>query len=196
MLKIGIIGGIGSGKSLIASLFELSGIPVYIADTRSKLLTDTSPVIRQALTKLFGETIYTNNTLNKKLLTGFIFSDAAKLAQVNAIIHPEVQKDFLQWTAQLSQPYCAIESAILFESGFNHLVDISVLVYAPPEVRIERVITRDQVDRQQVLQRINNQLPDEEKKEKADFIFYNDNKHPILPQLTSFLGMLNEKSGK
>ena len=123
MIKIGITGGIGSGKSVVAALLELSGIPVYIADTESKLLTATSPVIREKLVALFGEELYTADSLNKRQLASHIFGNPERLGQVNAIIHPEVNRHFLAWVERLNTPVCAIESAILFESGFNRIVD-------------------------------------------------------------------------
>lgn len=143
MIKIGITGGIGSGKSVVASLLALSGIPVYIADEESKWLTNNSPVIREKLTALFGPEIYTNEGLNKKLLASHIFNNPEQLQQVNQIIHPEVNRHFSAWVERQTSPLCAIESAILFESGFYKVVDISLMVYAPRELRIERALGRD-----------------------------------------------------
>ena len=131
MIKIGITGGIGSGKSVVASLLALSGVPVYIADEESKWLTNNSPVIREKLTALFGPEIYTNEGLNKKLLASHIFNNPKQLQQVNQIIHPEVNRHFSAWVERQTSPLCAIESAILFESGFYKVVDISLMVYAP-----------------------------------------------------------------
>jgi dephospho-CoA kinase len=183
MIKLGLTGGIGSGKSVVASLLEIAGIPVYIADTESKRLADASPVIRKALTGLFGEDIYRNGALDRKRLASLIFTDKENLNRVNAIIHPEVNRDFLQWATQQQAPVCAIEAAILFESGFDKYVDLSVMVYAPLEVRIERAALRDKVPSEEITRRIQNQLPDEVKKERADYIIYNDNKHPLIPQI-------------
>ena len=118
MIKIGITGGIGSGKSVVASLLALSGVPVYIADEESKWLTNNSPVIREKLTALFDPEIYTNEGLNKKLLASHIFNNPEQLQQVNQIIHPEVNRHFSAWVERQTSPLCAIESAILFESGF------------------------------------------------------------------------------
>lgn len=144
MIKIGITGGIGSGKSVVASLLALSGVPVYIADEESKWLTNNSPVIREKLTALFGPEIYTNEGLNKKLLASHIFNNPKQLQQVNQIIHPEVNRHFSAWVERQTSPLCAIESAILFESGFYKVVDISLMVYAPRELRIERALGRTQ----------------------------------------------------
>ena len=191
MIKIGITGGIGSGKSVVASLLALSGIPVYIADEESKWLTNNSPVIREKLTALFGLEIYTNEGLNKKLLASHIFNNPEQLQQVNQIIHPEVNRHFSAWVERQTSPLCAIESAILFESGFNRIVDTTLMVYAPMEIRIGRILERDSVSREEIIRRIESQLPDEVKKEKSDYVVFNDGKQALLPQITAFLTGLN-----
>ena len=187
MIKIGITGGIGSGKSVVASLLNLYGVPVYVADTESKLLTDTSPFIKEKLTALLGEDLYTEKGLNKKLLASHIFSNPEYLRQVNAIIHPEVNRHFSAWTKSQASDICAIESAILFESGFNEVVDKSLMVYAPMQLRIERAVARDNVPREEIVRRINNQLPDEVKRDRSDYVIYNDDKQALLPQVEKFL---------
>lgn len=193
MIKIGITGGIGSGKSVVASLLELSGIPVYIADTESKRLTASSPVIREKLIALFGESLYTAEGLDKKQLASLIFGNPERLKQVNAIIHPEVNRHFLAWADKQTTPICGIESAILFESGFNRVVDITLMVYAPLEVRIRRAVERDAAAREEIVRRINSQLPDEEKKEKSDYVIFNDGKQALLPQIVAILMDLQSK---
>lgn len=195
MKKIGITGGIGSGKSVVASLLKLSGVPVYSADDESKRLTASSPVIRQALTTLFGEEIYTPNGLNKQLLASCIFNDPAQLEQVNAIIHPEVNRHFLAWVERQQTDFCAIESAILFESGFDCMVDVRLMVYAPLETRIARAMKRDGAVREEVLRRMNNQLSDEIKKERSDYVIYNDDRQALLPQTAAFLSFLCGANG-
>lgn len=190
MIKIGITGGIGSGKSIIATLLNLHGVPVYVADRESKILTETSPVIRKKLIALFGNSIYTENGLNKKLLASYIFNTPEYLQQVNAIIHPEVNRHFSEWTNAQTANVCAIESAILFESGFNKVVDRSLMVYAPLELRIERAVSRDNVLREEIVRRIENQLPDETKRDQSDYVIYNDDKQALLPQIEKFLASL------
>lgn len=191
MIKIGITGGIGSGKSVVASLLELKGVPVYIADIESKKLTETSPVIRKQLTELFGSDIYTPAGLNKKRLASHIFNNPECLKQVNDIIHPEVNRDFQKWASQLDKktPLCAIESAILFESGFDRIVNVRLLVYAPLELRIERALIRDSVSRKEIERRISNQISDEIKKERSDYVIYNDGKQALLPQISRFVSI-------
>lgn len=193
MIKIGITGGIGSGKSVVASLLDLSGIPVYIADTESKRLTETSPVIREQLTALLGNDLYTEKGLNKKRLASSIFNSPDTLRQVNAIIHPEVNRDFSAWADQQRSPFCAIESAILFESGFDRFVDLSLMVYAPLELRIRRALCRDAVSRSEVIARIESQLPDEIKKERSDYTVYNDDRQALIPQIGAFITYLRQR---
>lgn len=192
MIKIGITGGLGSGKSVVADLLSLSGIPVYIADERSKWLTMTSPTIREKLIALFGKDLYINNVLDKKRLASFIFNNEDYLRQVNAIIHPEVNKDFQAWTTQQTTSLCAMESAILFESGFDKNVDIRLMVYAPMELRIKRAMLRDAASREELIARMNNQLSDEVKKGYADYVIYNDDKQALIPQVHTFITNLRE----
>ena len=184
---IGITGGIGSGKSIVASVMDLYGIPVYIADQESKRLINESPVIRERLTALCGSSIYTGKGLDKRALASLIFGDPELLRQVNGIIHPEVNRDFLAWAGRQSAPLCAIESAILFESGFDRIVDIRLMVYAPREIRIERAAGRDKASREEIERRIDSQLPDEVKKERSDYIIYNDGRRALIPQVREFI---------
>lgn len=190
MIKIGITGGIGSGKTVVTSILEVMGIPVYIADEQSKRLTDTSPVIKQKLIALFGPDIYTPEGLNRGLLASYIFNSADYLAQVNQIIHPEVNRHFLQWTQQQQTDLCAIETAILFESGFDRIVDYSLMVYAPLKLRIERACRRDGSNREEIERRINNQMSDEIKKERSSFVVLNDDSHALIPQIQEVIKAL------
>ena len=193
MIKIGITGGIGSGKSVVASLFQLLGVPVYIADEESKRLTNQSMTIRRQLIAHYGEAIYTAEGLNKPLLAAKIFQDPAQRRIVNGIIHPEVKHHFEAWAAQQETPLCAIESAILFESGFDQVVDTHLMVYAPKALRIERATTRDAASREAIQQRIESQMADEEKRELVDHLIYNDNQQPLIPQVTALIARLTTK---
>ena len=193
MIKIGITGGIGSGKSVVASLFQLLGVPVYIADEESKRLTNQSMTIRRQLIAHYGEAIYTAEGLNKPLLAAKIFQDPAQRRIVNGIIHPEVKHHFKAWAAQQETPLCAIGSAILFESGFDQVVDTHLMVYAPKALRIERATTRDAASREAIQQRIESQMADEEKRELADHLIYNDNQQPLIPQVTALITRLTAK---
>ena len=193
MIKIGITGGIGSGKSVVASLFQLLGVPVYIADEESKRLTNQSMTIRRQLIAYYGEAIYTAEGVNKPLLAAKIFQDPAQRRIVNGIIHPEVKHHFEAWAAQQETPLCAIESAILFESGFDQVVDTHLMVYAPKALRIERATARDAASREAIQQRIESQMADEEKRELADHLIYNDNQQPLIPQVTALIARLTAK---
>ena len=193
MIKIGITGGIGSGKSVVATLFRLFGVPVYIADEESKQLTNQSETIRKQLIAHYEEAIYTPEGLNKPLLAAKIFQDPAQLRIVNGIIHPEVKRHFEAWAAKQTTPLCAIESAILFESGFDKVVDTSLMVYAPKALRIERATARDAASREAIQRRIESQMADEEKRKLADHLIYNDDQQPLIPQVTAFLARLLDK---
>lgn len=193
-MLLGVTGGIGSGKSTVSKLLTLYGVPVYVADVESKILTANSPVIRTRLINAFGKELYQDSILNKQLFANIIFNDSNKLALANSIIHPEVEKHFREWCLKYSNyPIVAQESAILFESGFNTLVDKIVMVYTPLEERIERVMRRDNISRERVLERINSQMSDEEKAQKADFIIRNDEEVFLIPQVESLLETLGLK---
>lgn len=194
MIKIGITGGIGSGKSVVATLLRLYGIPVYIADEESKRLTNSSPVIRRALVDLVGEAVYdADGKLDKPRLANFIFGQPEHLARVNAIIHPEVNRDFLDWSERQEKAFCAIESAILFESGFDRIVDVKLMVLAPLEIRLERAIARDHASREALERRIKSQMADEEKASRSDFVIHNDGRQALIPQVENFIEWLKNR---
>ncbi len=185
MLKIGITGGIGSGKSTLCQVFEKLGTPVYYADPRAKRLMIKHQGIRQGLIALFGDKIYMpDGQLNRQKLAQIIFNDAEALKKVNQIVHPRVQEDFINWTKNFNhQPYVIKEAAILFESRSHEKLDASILVHAPENLRIKRVIKRDRVDEQAVRARMKNQWTDEEKLKLADFVIYNDGLQLLMPQV-------------
>lgn len=184
MIKLGITGGIGSGKSTVSEIFSLCGVPVYIADVESKKLVATSPVIREQLIGLFGEELYKGGVLNKALLVSHIFNDKEKLDKVNKIIHPEVKKDFERWLEiNHHHEIVAHEAAILFESGFDEFMDKVLMVYTPVELRIQRTMARDNVPYDKVLERIQNQMPDEEKVKLSDFVIVNDDTRSLIGQV-------------
>ena len=205
MITIGLTGGIGSGKSVVASLLEVYGIPVYVADEESKRLLDSpnpnrvpNPVrietslLRERLTALLGDSIYGPDGLNRQRMASLIFNDANLLKQVNAIIHPEVAFHFKSWAARQTTKYVVLESAILFESNFNHLVDSCLMVYAPRKLRIHRVMKRDRVTEAEVWLRMKHQIPDEEKMERADYVIYNDEQQALIPQVEKWKTSITE----
>lgn len=183
MIRLGITGGIGSGKSTVTNIIKLLDIPVYIADIESKKLTESSPIIRQKLIKAFGSNLYNGNQLDKQLLASYIFNDKHKLAIANSIIHPEVDKHFCEWLEK-NQHYdiVALEAAILYESGMERLTDKIMVVYTPLEDRIQRTMLRDNTTRERVLERINSQLSDDEKLKRADYVVYNDETKSLIQQ--------------
>ena len=184
-MKVAVTGGIGSGKSLVCSILEKIGVPVFYADDVSKMLINNSPEIKRSLTALFGTDIYLENgTIHRKKLANIIFNDNIALQKVNSIIHPEVRKAFDVWAEQqTSAPYVVQEAAILFESGLISHFDKIILVTAPLELKIERVMKRDSITRELVLERMKNQLPDKVKIEHSDFRIENDGRKMILSQI-------------
>lgn len=190
-IKIGITGGIGSGKTIVSHLFGIMGVPVYISDIEAKSLTSNDPGIRRQLISLLGEEIYAGGQLNKQLLASYLFANKENANRINSIIHPRVKEDFICWAARHSHfDIVAMESAILIEAGFSDEVDALLMVYSPLELRISRVINRDSSSRNDVIKRIDSQMSDEEKKKKADFVIINDNKTPIIPQVESIIASL------
>ena len=193
-IKIGITGGIGSGKSVVSHLLEIMNIPVYISDVASKELTNSDPEIRRELISLLGEDVYVNDELNKPLVASYLFKNQENAARINGIIHPRVKQDFRTWTANYPEAdIVGIESAILMEAGFSNEVDKIVMVYSPLDVRIKRVMKRDSSSYEEILQRINRQMDDEIKKEKADFIIFNDEETPLIPQVEKLLYNLRNR---
>ncbi|KAA6346763.1 Dephospho-CoA kinase [termite gut metagenome] len=187
-VKIGITGGIGSGKSVVSRLFELMGVPVYVSDVESKHLTVSNPYIRKKLTALLGKKVYQNGELNKSLLASYLFENEEQAETINRIIHPQVKMDFRKWVDVHSHyPILAMESAILIESGFAGEVDVTVMVYAPVNIRLARAVKRDASSRELILKRIQSQMDDEEKKKFADYIILNDDVTPLIPQIEFLL---------
>lgn len=188
-VKIGITGGIGSGKSVVARLLEVMGVPVYVSDIESKRLVVADACIRKELTELLGVDVYDGEgRLNKALLAAYLFASPEHARQVNGIIHPRVKADFRRWTrCRECLPVVGIESAILLEAGFADEVDKVVMVYAPQEVRIARAMKRDGASREQILQRIRSQMDDDEKRKQADFVILNDGITPLIPQVVQLL---------
>lgn len=192
-IKIGITGGIGSGKSVVSHLLEIMGVPVYVSDDEAKRLTATDMCIRQQLTHLLGERVYEGGVLNKSMLASYLFESSDHAKQVNGIIHPVVKDDFRTWgRLHSAYPVVGLESAILIEAGFADEVDCVVMVYAPEEIRIERTIRRDGTSRDLVEQRLRSQMSDEVKRSKAHFVIVNDGKTALIPQVLELMASLSE----
>ena len=184
-LRVGITGGIGSGKSMVCSLFEVLNTPVYYADVRAKALMTEDPVLVARIKSLLGEEAYlADGTLNRPYISALVFRDKEKLGALNAIVHPAVFEDCEQWqNSQQQAPYTLKEAALLFESGSNKGLHKVIVVTAPLELRIQRVMSRDNTSREAVLDRMKNQWPESEKIKVADFIINNDGVQLLIPQV-------------
>lgn len=190
-IKIGITGGIGSGKSVVSRLLEVMGVPVYISDVETKKLMLTDGEIRRKLVDLLGDEVYAGGVLNKPMLASYLFASEQHAGEVNAIVHPQVKKDFRRWVQEYEKfPLVGIESAILIEAGFTAEVDKVLMVYAPREVRIARAIERDSSSRELIEQRIRSQMDDEVKRRQADFVIVNDGEKALIPQVRELLASL------
>lgn len=197
MLKIGLTGSIGSGKSTIAGLFKRLGVPVYIADQEAKKFLEQPEVI-SLITQMAGVEILTaDGKIDRRRLASKVFEDYQKLQDLNIIIHPRVRQHFLQWAAQfVDEPYIIQESAIIYESGFFNLFDSIIVVAAPQEERIARVIKRDEFKREEVISRIENQWPEDLKIEKAGFVIHNSDVDIVIPQVLKIHSEILKMAGK
>lgn len=194
-IKIGITGGIGSGKSVVSRLLEIMDIPVYISDIEAKRIMHTDELIRESLSVLIGEEVFRGGELNRPLLASYMFGHPEHVKEVNAIIHPQVKEDFRQWAGgRAGELLIAMESAILIEAGFRDEVDFLVMVYAPLEVRVERAIKRDCSSRELVMKRIEAQMSDEAKRNQADFVIVNDDETPLIPQVLELISLLSKNN--
>jgi dephospho-CoA kinase len=183
-LTIGITGGIGSGKSTVCQIFKILGIPVFEADVVAKTLINSNIEIKNGLVALFGKEIYgSDNRINRKMLANLIFNDDKLLEQVNRLVHPVVRNEFINWMKTQDSEYIIHEAAILFESGFYKIMDYTILVSAPEEMRIDRVTKRENLTPEMVRDRMAKQWPDEEKRKLANLELVNDNKKLIIPQI-------------
>lgn len=196
MISIAITGGIGSGKSYVSNLLEERGIPIYNADNESKRLTVSDEEIRKGLVALVGEQVYFDDgTLNKSLLAAYLFASSEHATKVNAIIHPRVKVDFRRWLEEHEDyEIVGLESAILYESGFDDVVDAVVAVYAPESLRLERAMKRDGATEAQIRARMSAQMNEEEKRDKADFVVLNDGSACLQKQLDALIYQI--KRGK
>lgn len=183
MLKVGITGGIGSGKSTVAKMFALLGIPVYAADEAGKRLMNDNEALKIQVINLFGNAAYTNGILNRKYLAEIVFNDAEKLAKLNAVVHPATLKDADEWMNCQQSPYAIKEAAIMFESGAHEHLDYVIGIFAPAALRIQRAMQRDGSSREQVTARMGRQINETIKMRLCDFIIYNDEQQMLIPQV-------------
>lgn len=193
---IGLTGGIGSGKTTIAGYFKEMGIPVYIADDGARNVMQSNHVIKE-IKEVFGEKLFENNILNRAKLAEIVFNDSDKLAKLNAIVHPAVKQDFELWLKQhTNSSYVIYEAAILFESGRYKDCDFIISVTAPEEIRIERVLKRDNTTREQVLSRMQMQWKDEDRISKSNFVINNVNHKIAREEVVKILKILNIKQNQ
>lgn len=193
MKRIGLTGNIGTGKSTIARIFQILGIPVYHADYAARLIVESEKITEQ-IGLLFGKQVLNPlRQVDRKALADIVFNDKSKLETLNSLIHPLVEDDFLQWCKMhTDQKYILHEAAILFESGFDRLFDANILVTAPEELCIARVMTRDGISREMVSKRIKNQWPQEKKLKMADYEIRNDEVSIVIPQVLAIHQELNK----
>ena len=193
MKIIGLTGGIGSGKTTVANFFKELEVPVYIADVEAKKIMNTSASIKKALISLFGKKSYLNDELNRKFIASKVFKDKNLLQKLNNIVHPEVEKHFKVWKANQDQPYVIYEAAIIFENNAQSKFDYTILVTAPQDIKVKRVLNRDHATEQEVMSRMENQWDDSKKEKLADFIIENidleDTKSQIYQLHTKLLGL-------
>ncbi len=184
MLKIGVTGSIGSGKTTVCKIYETLGIPVYYADNRGNYLLQNNENVKAKVLSAFGEGIYgPGHIIDRALLAEMVFNSPAKLSTLENIIHPAVFDDFNEWFASQKSPYIVKEAALLFEAGTYKELDKIITIAAPLETRIQRVISRSQITREQILSRESRQWLEEKKIEMADFVIYNNDRQLLMPQV-------------
>lgn len=192
MIKVGITGGIGAGKSLICRVFNMLGIPLYNADYYAKFLMQSDEKLIQSIKKAFGDRVYKNNRLDRKALAEIVFNHQEKLNQLNQLVHPVVFAHTEAWFKKLQHqtasspnplPYAIKEAALLFETGAYQNLDVTILVVAPEDIRINRVMQRDKTDAESIKSRMNKQWSDEQKTELAQYCIYNDDMQAVIPQV-------------
>ena len=185
MKRIGLTGGIGSGKSTVAAVFELLGIPVYYADNASRRLMNEDAALKNKIINAFGEKSYTGNLLDKKFIAATVFNNPEKLKLLNSLVHPATIKDASEWMAKQQSPYVIKEAALIFESGADKDLDFVIGVSAPLELRIKRAMNRDHSTHEEVMARISRQMNEDEKLRLCKYVIVNDEQQMILPQVLS-----------
>jgi dephospho-CoA kinase len=184
MLKIGITGGIGAGKSTVAGIFKVLGVPVFDADATAKNILNSDPILSEQIAAAFGSETYKNGLLDRKYLATLVFNNPNQLAKLNALVHPATIAAADKWASRFTdKPYIIKEAALLFEAGTNEGLDYIIGVTAPVELRIARVMERDDVAREEVLSRMQHQLDDTEKMKRCNFVIDNNETSLVIPQV-------------
>ncbi|KAA5534912.1 dephospho-CoA kinase [Taibaiella lutea] len=194
MLKVGLTGGIGSGKSLIAEMFKLLGVPVIHADVTAKYLMEHDEALKAAISKLFGEEVYENGRLNRPFLASLVFKNKQRLEALNALVHPATVAYGKKWFAAQKFPYSIKEAAIFFESGTYVEMDKMIGVYAPADLRLKRAMERDAVSEEEIRKRMQHQMNEEEKMSRCDYVIQNDGTKSIIEQVLELNKVLIEIS--
>ena len=194
--RLGITGGIGSGKTTVCRIFSVLGVPVFVADTVARELMQDDRDIREELNSIAGKDLYISGSLDRKELARLIFNRPDLLKRVNAAVHPAVLRNFETWASGKDSPYVIMESAILFEAGADSLLDRVVTISAPVEERIARVMGRNDLSREEVIGRINNQLEDEEREEQSYYVINNSDNEMIIPEILKIHEDMLRLSGK
>lgn len=192
-MVVGLTGGIGSGKTFVASIFEKLGVPVYLSDIEAKKIMTTNKEVIKQITALLGSNAYHEGVLNRKYIAKVVFENKDKLSQLNAIVHPAVRNHFEHWYSKQQANFVIKESAILFEIEGNKHCDAVILVTAPEDIRITRVIKRDHISKQEVMARIKNQWPDHRKIPISDYVIENINKTVVIKKIEEVFETLNKK---
>ncbi len=182
-MKIGVTGGIGSGKTTVCRIFNVLGIPVFSADDEARKIMNTDHEVIEMVKTIVGKDVYSSGSLDRAELAAIIFKNSKLLKEINRLVHPVVFESFNLWVESVSSEYVIMDAAILFESRATELVDKIISVVAPVEERIERVVSRSKLTRDQVLERINNQIDDEEKIRLSDYVIYNSEHEMIIPEI-------------
>lgn len=183
MLKIGLTGGIGSGKSTVAGIFQVLGIPVFDADASARQLMESDVQLQKEVEALFGASAYHAGKLNRKLIADIVFQDPFQLEKLNMIVHPATIRAAEEWAVRQNAPYIIKEAALFFEAGSAEGMDYIIGVFAPQHIRINRVMKRDAVTRDEVLSRMKRQIQEEIKMRLCDFVLLNDDQHLVIPQV-------------
>lgn len=190
MLRVGLTGGIGSGKSTVCEVFRVLGIPVFEADLAGRELLANDPELRAAVIQRFGEGIYPDGKVDRKALARVVFNDPAALAALNALVHPAVRAAFRTWADEQAAPYVVMESAILADTGRHTAYDQVVVVSAPEDLRVHRVMLRDGVGEEAVRDRVRNQVSEAERLRIAHHVIHNDDRQLVIPQVLAVHGKL------